>query len=124
MQKRKGKIKINFKEAIKEVHNRTGLPENSINQVLESYAEVVKQCILNEVDVVFADIGTFGLLHSEKRENVMCRNFHTGEVFYKDIPPYNKTHFKFSPAWKDKVREVSSLHYAEIEKEVEENGLE
>lgn len=108
--KKSDRVQLKMSEAIKEIHNRTGLPEIAIKRSLENYIEIVKECLCNEVEVVFGDLGYFGWKHWPMQKNKQCRNPLTGETYIKDFPAYNVMSFRQKNGWKKEMRiETSKL---------------
>ena len=70
MKPQKDRAKVNFNEAIIEICHRTGLPENAVYRILWTYAEIIKECLCNQVEIAFADLGTFGYQHHCERHDV------------------------------------------------------
>lgn len=100
--------RLNTSEAIKEIQNRTGLPEYAIKTVLNNYIDILTECIFNEVEVVFGEIGYFSFKHYKEKKNVRCKNIHTRETYYMDIPPYNMLTFKLKDSWKSYMKKETS----------------
>lgn len=111
--------RLNVSEAIKEIQNRTGLPDYAIERVLETYVEIVKECICNEVEAVFGDIGYFGWKHYPKRTGVEFRNPKSGGTILKDFPAHNALVFRQKRNWKIEMRKRTSKLFPENMEETE-----
>lgn len=99
--------RIKMSEVIREVYNRTGLPTATIQKILETYSDIVKECVVNEVEVTFNDLGYFGWRHCPKQLNKEYTNFRTGEKEIKDFPAYNVMTFRQKRQWKSEMRELT-----------------
>ena len=116
MKKPQNRAKLNFNEAIVEIHKRTGLPENSVYRVLWTYAEVIKECLCNQVEIAFADIGTFGYQHHCERHDVKYYNPKERRwmpPMYQ--PPYDAPVFRNTKPWKKQMREATIPFYYDEE---------
>lgn len=114
--------KLNFSEVIIEVCRRTGLPENAVYRSLWTFSEVVKECLINRVEVVFADIGVFGLQHHTERKDVVYYNLQTRQKMppmYQ--PPYDALVFRNYKQWKKDLRNATIPYYYHPENEGKEN---
>ena len=118
--RKNGKPRLNFKESIEEICRRTGLPANAVFQSLWTYNEIVKECMLNQVEVVFGNVGTFTYQFFVKRDHIQHRNPKTGEVFYKDYPAHYRMNFRQTPSWKKEMKEETAKLFDENGKEKEE----
>lgn len=123
MKNKLNRVQLSMPESIAEIQNRTGLPEAAIKKVLETYIDIVKECLCNEVEVVFGDVGYFGWKHWPAQKNVECRNPHTGEKIIKDFPAYNVLSFRQKRTWKRKMKELTIPLFLEEELEGERNEL-
>lgn len=123
----KNRAKINFNEAIIEICHRTGLPENAVYRILWTYADIIKECLCNQVEIAFADLGTFGYQHHHERHNVKYYNPQLREwmpPMYQ--PPYDAPVFRNTKPWKKQMREATIPFYYDEEKgqlKEDENGL-
>ena len=119
----KNRAKLNFNEAIIEVCYRTGIPENAVYRILWTYVEVVKECLCNQVEIAFADLGVFGYQHHMERHNVKYFNPRTKEEMppmYQ--PPYDAPVFRNTKTWKKQMREATiPFYYNEETGELKEN---
>lgn len=115
--------KVTFNEAISEVNKRTGLPENSVYRILWTYAEIVKECIMNQVEIGFADLGVFGFRHHTERHDVKYYNpkeKRWNPPMYQ--PPYDAPVFRNGKTWKKQLREATiPLYYDEETGKLKEN---
>lgn len=113
------KPQLNFSESVIEIYNRTGIPANTIFLVLSTFVEIVKESLINEVEVVFGDIGYFTWRFSPRKENKEFRCFKTGMKIVKDIPAYNKLCFRQKKSWREKFKNETMKLYPknDIEKE-------
>lgn len=117
MKNKLNRAQLNVSEAIKEIQNRTGLPDFAIQKVLDTYIDIVKECICNEVEVVFGDIGYFGWKHYPKRDNVELKNPNTGEKIVKNFPAHNALVFRQKRNWKIEMRKQTAKLFSENELE-------
>ena len=115
--RKNGKPRLNFAEAIEEICRRTGLPANAVFQALWTYNEIVKECILNQVEVVFGNIGTFTYQLFVRRENRKCWNPRTKETVYKDFPAHYRMNFRQTPAWKKTMKAETAKLFPENRKD-------
>lgn len=112
----KKRPKINFSEAIIEICHRTGLPENAVYRTLWTYSEIVKECLCNQVEIAFADLGIFGYQHHCERHNVRYYNPRKKEwmpPMYQ--PPYDAPVFRNGSNWKKQMREMTIPFYYDKE---------
>ena len=119
----KNRAKLNFNEAIIEVCHRTGIPENAVYRILWTYVEVVKECLCNQVEIAFADLGVFFFFFHMERHNVKYFNPRTKEEMppmYQ--PPYDAPVFRNTKTWKKQMREATiPFYYDEETGELKEN---
>lgn len=115
--RKNGRPRLNFAEAIEEICRRTGLPANAVFQALWTYNEIVKECLLNQVEVVFGNIGTFTYQLFVRREHRKCTNPRTKEVFYKDFPAHYRTRFRQTPAWLQQMKTETAKLFPENRKD-------
>ena len=123
MNKKQKRPKINFNEAIIEVCKRTGIPENAVYRVLWTYVEIVKECLCNQVEITFADLGIFGYQHHHERHDVKYYNMKEKKwnpPMYQ--PPYDSPTFRNAKLWKKEMREATiPFYYDEETGEIKEN---
>lgn len=113
MKNKLNRAQLTMSESISEIENRTGIPKTVIKRILETYIDIVKECLCSEVEVVFGDIGYFGWKHWPRQENVECRNPATGEKFLMNFPAYNVMSFRQKKAWKKNMKELTIPLFAE-----------
>lgn len=118
--RKNGKPRLNFAEAIEEICRRTGLPANAVFQALWTYNEIVKECMLNQVEVVLGNIGVFTYQFFIRRENRECWNPKTKEIIYKDFPAHYRMNFRQTPSWKKEMKEETAKLFPENRKEESE----
>lgn len=118
--RKNGKPRLNFAEAIEEICRRTGLPANAVFQALWTYNEIVKECMLNQVEVVLGNIGVFTYQFSVRRENRECWNPKTKEIIYKDFPAHYRMNFRQTPSWKKEMKEETAKLFPENRKDESE----
>lgn len=116
MKSQKDRAKVNFNEAIIEICHRTGLPENAVYRILWTYAEIIKECLCNQVEIAFADLGTFGYQHHCERHDVKYYNPRAKEwmpPMYQ--PPYDAPVFRNASKWKKEMRNATIPFYYDEE---------
>ena len=118
--RKNGKPRLNFAEAIEEICRRTGLPANAVFQALWTYNEIVKECMLNQVEVVLGNIGVFTYQFFIRRENRECWNPKTKEIIYKDFPAHYRMNFRQTPSWKKEMKEETAKLFPENRKDESE----
>ena len=118
--RKNGKPRLNFAEAIEEICRRTGLPANAVFQALWTYNEIVKECMLNQVEVVLGNIGVFTYQFFVRRENRECWNPKTKEIIYKDFPAHYRMNFRQTPSWKKEMKEETAKLFPENRKDESE----
>ena len=111
--KREPKPQLLMSEAIEEIYHRTGLPTAAIKKTLEVYADIVKECVSNNVEVIFGDVGIFGWKHWSMRLGVETKNLKTGEKAIKDFPAYDLMSFRQKCLWKRKMKKITMGLYPE-----------
>lgn len=111
--RKNGRVRLNFAEAITEICRRTGLPANAVFQAMWTYNEIIKDCMLNQVEVVLGDIGVFSYQFLVKREHRRCFNPQTKEFFYKDYPAHYRMSFRQSKSWRKEMREETAKLFPE-----------
>ena len=112
--------RLTFAEAIDEVKNRTGLPREAVENILWTYNDIIKECILNQVDVSFGDIGIFTYQFFVRRENMPKRNPKTGEIIYRDFPAHYRMNFRQALKWRKEMREETAKLFEENRKDYED----
>ena len=115
--RKNGRPRLNFAEAIEEICRRTGLPANAVFQALWTYNEIVKECLLNQVEVVFGNIGTFTYQLFVRREHRKCYNPRTKETIYRDFPAHYRTRFRQTPAWLQVMKTETAKLFPENRKD-------
>lgn len=108
-------------EAITEIQKRTNIPKELVYKVLWSYHQIVREAILNEVEVQFGDMGFFSWEEFKQRLNAYCRNLATGESKRADYPGHLKFKFRPTKKWKRELKEKTIKPI--VREEGEENGV-
>ena len=112
--------RLTFAEAIDEVKNRTGVPREAVESILWTYNDIVKECMLNQVEVSFGDIGVFTYQFFIRRENMPKKNLNTGETIYRDFPAHYRMNFRQSLKWGKTMREETAKLFEENRKDYEQ----
>ena len=112
--------RLTFAEAIDEVKNRTGIPREIVESILWTYNDIVKECMLNQIEVSFGDIGLFTIQFFIRREKVKRRNPYTGETIYKDFPAHYRMNFRQALKWRKTMREETAKLFEENRKDYEQ----
>lgn len=111
--KREPKPQLLLSEAIEEIYHRTGLPTAAIKKTLEVYMDIVKECVSNNVEVVFGDIGIFGWKHWPMQLGVEKKNLIAGEKIIVDLPAYDIMSFRQKRQWRKRMKEITMGLYPE-----------
>lgn len=110
--------KLNFQEALVEICNRTGMPVNTVYQILWTYIDIVKECLNNQVAIVFGDLGVFRYQHHEARYNVSYYNPKTREhCVAKCFPAYDSPTFRCARQWQAQMKQDSTEYYKQLQEE-------
>lgn len=124
MRKPKNVAKLNKSEVETEIYRRTGLPEEAIRVVINTYGEIIKECLINQVQVAFADIGVFCLQHKPAKAfdyyyDIKQKQWVTWDE-PKLTPGYDSAIFKVNNSMKQFMRENTIPLYEHELKELEE----
>lgn len=111
--KKEKKAKLNSKEAIAEISKRTNIPIEVIDKIILAYNQIVTECLLEEVEVQFGEIGFFSWRKTKIKKNLSIKNLKPGTEWY------NKPKFRTSQKWEKEFRET----LLEEKEEGEENNV-
>ena len=114
------KPRLTFAEAIDEITRRTGFPREVIETILWNYDDIVKECMLNQVEIALGDIGVFTYQFFVRRENMAKKNPRTGEIIYKDFPAHYRMNFRQALRWRKTMREETAKLFEENRKDYEQ----
>ena len=120
--KKEKKPRVNFTEVMEEIYHRTGVPINSVFRTLWTYNEIVKECLIDEVEIVFGDIGIFSFKEAKGKKNARFFSPGNKEFFYTDVHPHVKMIFKVKRAWRKELEEKTRKSFKEEEKEGEDKN--
>lgn len=114
------KPRLTFAEAIEEVQNRIGVPKEIVESILWTYNDIVKECMLNQVEISFGDVGIFTYQFFVRKENAAKRNPKTGETIYIDFPAHYRMNFRQALKWRKTMREETAKLFEENRKDYEQ----
>ena len=102
------KPRLTHEDVIREIYNRTGFPVNGIYQVLGCYNDIVKESLLEEVEIPFGDIGFFSWKQINPRQDATVYNpkYRIYEE-HRDIPGFRKTVMRINPKWHNTLKEAT-----------------
>lgn len=110
------------KEIASEIAHRTGVPINTVIQIMYTYFDVIKECVSSSVGVKMGSLGVMGWRVKPPRYNKVFYNFATHQKDPpRDMPGYREPKFEVKVQWKKELKEVSKFWEKEDkEKEVGE----
>lgn len=111
--KKEKKAKLNFKETVAEIAKRTNIPIEVVSKIILAYNQIVTECLLEEVEVPFGEIGFFSWRKTKIKKNLNIKNLKPG------IEWYNKPKFRTAYKWEKEFRETM----LEEKEEGEENNV-
>lgn len=111
--------RITFNEAIDEIKRRTGFSREVVESILWNYNDIVKECLLSQVEISFGDIGIFTFLRLNRKENIEKRNPQTGETIYRDFPAHCRMKFYQNNKWRKIMKEETAKLFEENRKDYE-----
>lgn len=103
-------------EILEELYNRTGLPQDTLWTVISTYADIIKECILNQVEVPLLGLGTFSFKEWKPTDKVMQFEdskfgIRKGETYH--VKGYLAPWFKPSDPWKKELKAKTEWDYGE-----------
>lgn len=118
----KGKRKVNPRlppsTLYKEIGARAGIPADVARLAVESYADIVMQCLQNKVEVMFGNVGTFKPRVMPPRDHTEWYGFigNSGTaVYYCDnVDGYIKPLWAFRKSFLQKLKENSIIPYGSV----------
>lgn len=106
---------ISDTDACCEVSKRTGLPLQTVQQIIVTYYAVIQQCIESGVRVK-TGLGIFGWNERKPKKNAKYRNLRTGETMVKsEVPGYWIPKFTPGKKWKMSLRDKTRIEREESE---------
>lgn len=100
--------KLTQEELIFEVHKRTGYNIDAVYKIIWTLNEVVKDCMLNCVEVPFGDIGVFTWKQFLPRKNVRLWNVPTKSFDEPaDVDGFRRQTFRAYTKWLKTLKEAS-----------------
>ena len=107
---------LSYVELKEEIKNRTRISEPLVDRVLNSFAEIILECLIVGVEVRFPSLGVFSWTIKEPEYNKVYMNMHTKEKMPpKDYPGYKKPLFIPTNSFKQGLKE-NTLFFPEGEK--------
>lgn len=110
--------KLHMADVHNEIAKRVGLHAGTVKRVLDVYSDVIKQCLLNKVEVPFCDIGTVGykIIPPYERKEWKAMNGYgddrTPIIFYQDkTDGYIKPIFRVRPKFIREMRSQTIIPY-------------
>ena len=95
-------------------------PKEIVESILWTYNDIVKECMLNQVEISFGDVGIFTYQFFVRKENAAKRNPKTGEIMYIDFPAHYRMNFRQSLKWRKTMREETAKLFEENRKDYEQ----
>lgn len=86
-----------------EIYKRTGISANTIHRVLWTYFDIIKECLIDMVEVPLGDIGTLSwkVIPPKKKEaNVRLK---------EDAPGYICTKLRVNKTWRSYLKGLTSF---------------
>lgn len=117
MDLRRKKPLLSQTEVIDQIYHRTGIPRDTIHKILESYREILIDCLLMGVEVSIRGLGTFTYKDNKPKKYTIrmdTKHHKAGDVI--DCPGYWIPFFRPTNAMREKMKELTK--YGEV------NGIE
>ena len=101
---------LKFSEVVNEIKNRTGFPKEIIKNILLTYVDIAKECMINQIEIPFGDIGNFTYQFFIKNKNVFKKQSNNENNTEDDFLQYYKINFRptiaFNKIIKNKINKL------------------
>ena len=119
-QKKTGNPILLEKEVAHEISKRTGVPINTVIQMMYTYFDIIKECIASGVEVKMASLGVMRWKVKKPRHNVVYWNFQTHQNDPpREVPGFWEPCFDAKVQWKKELKAVSKFWEKENDEERE-----
>lgn len=113
---RQGIPRLSKEETVKEIYNRTGLPQDSIIRIIEAYVEIIRESIIAGVEVSMRGLGVFTYKTYQPRDIVLRMtpkygSFKKGDTVH--VKGYRVPYFRVTKNCKQEMREKTEFDYVE-----------
>lgn len=112
------KPRLTYKELVKEISRRVGVPALVADKILGSFEDIVTQCLANGVQVTFGRLGTFTYKIIYPKEYYEW-NGKLGDkkvIFYQEkVDGYFRPEWKYTRSVISKVKQASTIPYGSVE---------
>lgn len=108
--------RLSKEETVREIYNRTGLPQDSIMRILEAYIEIIRESIIAGVEVSLRGLGVFTFKTFQPRDMVLRMepkygSFKKGETIH--VKGYRIPYFRVTKNCKKEMKEKTEFDYVE-----------
>ena len=106
---------VTLADLVEEISQRAGTSLKDTHSVLNNFYDIVRESILEGVEVQMKGIGSFSY-----RDNVPMRNVtvysprYKKKVFMEETKGYRVPTFHFSAGWREFIKEKTLVTYQEI----------
>lgn len=108
------KPKLTHEDVLKEINKRTCYNLDAIYKVLWVYNDIVKEAMMEQVEVPFGDIGFFSWKQITARHDVVTYNHSTHEYNEPgDVDGFRKQTFRVNAKWGKTLKEATRYSYGE-----------
>lgn len=116
---------IPSKEVVQEVSNRTGIAFNVAFNLIYTYFDVLKECVMQGVDVKVGEIGILERKVKNPHYGVIYRDVKNGkELPPKDVPGFYVPFFKMSKKFRKELRDATEFWDERHDEDDDENDEE
>lgn len=113
------KPKLSSKQVYKEISKRTNVPSDVVAKVIQSYGEIVEQCLKNKIQISLSRIGTFTYKEVPPLDYTEWIGAMSGKeepVLYwqEKVSGFSKPRFSFTTSCRQRINDATRVPYGTV----------